>query len=419
MTDDTSSIWMKMKRRGRRTLNLGAIYREHTLLKHDAPTNDIPLQISRWRKQVLQWKAACRQGESVIIGDLNLDHQTWEDPTPDHRIMVDIVKNEIETTGFSQMIKGITRCWPHQRDSLVDHLWTDIPENIISTRNFVRSRSDHNVIAGNIRIKGIERGIQEIIKRKTVNFNLERYRDKLKSIHWEEILEMKDLERANLWFENKLNEVINSESPLVTVQNKKKIKNWITEETAKGFKIRDESREKARKSKQQVDWDVYKRNRNESTAAMRKDKKKYFSSLYNQLESRNDTKGMYRQVREQLGWREGGPPKALIVNGEKITAPRTLAQEMQKYYKQKIVNLMSTLPASRNSPLTVLQRTIDRWGQKARERPKMTLRKITISETLSYIKELGSSTSFGHDFIDAQSIKLGANYSGNPYKPSH
>ena len=47
-----------------------------------------------------QWKRAAKLGDTVVTGDLNLDQLRWQDPPQDHRVMVDMMKEQIETQGF-------------------------------------------------------------------------------------------------------------------------------------------------------------------------------------------------------------------------------------------------------------------------------------------------------------------------------
>ena len=46
-----------------------------------------------------------KDSKCVVIGDLNLDHHRWQNP--DHRVqkMVQITKDEIETSGFLPIVE--------------------------------------------------------------------------------------------------------------------------------------------------------------------------------------------------------------------------------------------------------------------------------------------------------------------------
>ena len=60
--------------------------------------------------------------------------------------MITDSKDILEANGFCQLVKDVTRCWLGQSDSLIDHVWSNEPNRIISVTNNVRSVGDHNVI---------------------------------------------------------------------------------------------------------------------------------------------------------------------------------------------------------------------------------------------------------------------------------
>ena len=63
------------------------------------------------------------------------------------------MKNEIESIGFTQLVQGITRAWKGQRDSSIDHIWTNQPARITNISNIVRAHGDHNLILADVKVK--------------------------------------------------------------------------------------------------------------------------------------------------------------------------------------------------------------------------------------------------------------------------
>ena len=229
MEDDLATVWLKIRRQGKKNLIVGAIYREFRQLQ---PLQTQPnligcplLQAARWERIIQQWIKASKLGEAVVTGDLNLDHMKWD--------------NQIETRGFKQVIEGHTRSWQGQTDSRLDHVWTDIPGAILSTRNVARTYSDHNFVCVNMRLKGQEQPNCVQMRRNWKNFSLSNYREKLKNLNWGDYYQIQDINAACLWLESRVQETLNSECPVGTVQTNKKHKSWISTETAEFFKIRD------------------------------------------------------------------------------------------------------------------------------------------------------------------------------------
>ena len=155
----------------------------------DAPD----LQDDRWRRTLKRWLKATRNSKSVVIGDFNLDYSQWFNPTNNLR-MIERTKVEIETVGFVQMVQNITRSWPGQADSLVDHLWTNDPERIINCSNIVRAGLDHNFISA-LKDRVIMKNY--IRTRCWKKMNIENVKEMAKSLQWDELLLSNDINIIN------------------------------------------------------------------------------------------------------------------------------------------------------------------------------------------------------------------------------
>ena len=124
------------------------------------------------------------------------------------------------------------------------------------------------------------------------------------------------------------------------------------------------------------------------------------------MEKEPDTKKLYKAVKQQLGWNGAGPPQSLVVNGARISAPKPLANAMVNYYSEKINKLMESLPRNRGSPFEVLEAALERWVAHKLRQPLFELVKTNESEILEILKNMGDSSAFGHNFIDAKTMKL-------------
>ena len=92
------------------------------LLRQNTPNipDDKDTQTGRWAQFIQQCSEASQQADCIIMGDTNLDHKKWNAPDNFHEDMVNLVKNNLETQGFLQLVQGPTRFWPQQTDSLID-----------------------------------------------------------------------------------------------------------------------------------------------------------------------------------------------------------------------------------------------------------------------------------------------------------
>ena len=148
MNNNIASIWLKMSAKGRKTVHLGAVYREHKWIRQPEPNNSgqIDNQNKRWKQFLDQWVAASARADTLVIGDTNIDYNKWASPDNEHTAMTDMMKSRIETLGFQQIVQGDTRFSPNAANYLIDQCWTHTPARILLAKNHDIALSDHNMI---------------------------------------------------------------------------------------------------------------------------------------------------------------------------------------------------------------------------------------------------------------------------------
>ena len=215
-----AAIWMKITSKGRRSLNLGFVYREHQYIWEQNPTNSVaPVQQQmRWNMFVENWKNIARNADVALLGDLNLDHLTWDQPDHSHTRMIDKIKTDIETLGFNQMVEGVTRTWPGQPDTNLDHCWLNTPWRLIAYRNTERAFSDHNLIWVNLHMKYKVTNSHEFTRRDRTEINVNEYKNRIAQIDWTDFDNCENLEVLNDIFEKNILEVLDALAPLKTSQ---------------------------------------------------------------------------------------------------------------------------------------------------------------------------------------------------------
>ena len=406
MDDSVASIWLKIKRRGCKTVTLGGVYREHSLLLQGYPntSNDPGAQTLRWKRFVDQWRAASTNTDCFVLGDTNLDMFKWTAPDFIHEDMVTYTKDEIQTLNFSQVIVGATRSWPGAEDSLLDQCWTNCPERIISKRNIVRAVGDHNVIEVIVRMKGKDSSAHETRKRHWKNFNLDSYRQGALSIQWEDLYKIKNLDVAQHWMEEKLGQLLDSVAPWKSIQPRRNYRNWIAPDTKLLMKDRDTIRELARTTKSAEHWKHYRTIRNTCNKKVKQDRIQHFKTRFEDMEQTKDTKGTYKLMKQQAGWSTGSTPLKFQMDGRSVTAPQELADLQIEHYQTKIKLLLDGLPTSLEDPLEHLEKALEKW-EHTNNRLVFKLKPTTEMEVLKSLKEIGNSSSCGLDGQDATTLK--------------
>ena len=408
MDDKISSVWMKISGRGVKTLHIGAIYREHTILQQPIPTDSETCQLERWKHFIRQWKKANQSADCIILGDTNLDHLKWGSPDQINLNMVNLVKDQIEPLGYQQLVIGATRFWPSHRDSLLDQCWSNCINRILSVKNIPSGGSDHNLIEVKIKIKGKITSNKEVRKRIKKNWNNETYKTMIENIDWTELYASTEVSKSYGIFSENVRAVLDHLAPMRNIQLRKIFVSWISDNTKQLMKTRDSLRETACRTQLQTDWSKYKISKNLCIKNLKIDKNEHFKKVYTKMEKEKNVSAMYKTTKNQLGWMSAGTPDSFWLEGQRIRSPEKLANLQLDHFNKKIESLLSSIPNNRNDPLRLLKTAFLRWGTNSDNRPQFKLEMITESKTVDLLKQLGNSKSFGIDEIDAESLKLAA-----------
>ena len=315
-----------------------------------------------------------------------------------------MVKDQVEILGFCQLVEKVTRAWPGQPASIVDHVWTNSPTNIISVSNCVRGSSDHNVLSVILRTRDRREHVHDIWRRDRRKFNLNDFREKIKNIDWGNFYQCRDINLLNDKFVEKVGGILVKTAPRKSYQFRIFLKNWITPELKDQMRSRDQKREQARITGDKKIWNEYRLERNKCTKNLKNVKNEYLNNIFEKLDSENDTKNIFNVTRKLLNWKNGGPPQNFLIQGKLIRRPDELATHQMNYFTEQVKNLISRLPASTTNPLKWLAEAELKWkGRGTFE--SFSFKEISLNETISLISKLGNSTSSGIDHIDALAIK--------------
>ena len=177
---------------------------------------------------------------------------------------------------------------------------------------------------------------------------------------------------------------------------------------------RDNMRENARMADCQEIWKSHRKIKNKCTKMLKQKKVAYFSTLYKSFEQKNDAKNIFGLTNDILSWQSNtGSPTCLIEDGKMTKKPGEIANILANHFSGKIKKILSKMVKTNRDPLEYLKRALERW-ERRNDLPELEIREVTISETLKNISELGNSTAFGRDYLDAKSLKYAADYLAGP-----
>ena len=118
-----------------------------------------------------------------------------------------------------------------------------------------------------------------------------------------------------------------------------------------------------------------------------------------------DSSKLYSYTRQLLGWKSSGAPTSFNVGGVTISKQNDIANVQAKYYFDKIEKIKSKLPLVRSDPLKYLKLAFEQWVPPGRI-PTFNVKNVTEGEVVEMLKNHKNSHAYGHDKIDAATVRL-------------
>ena len=219
-------------------------------------------------RDVLQ-SASAENKELIVTGDFNCDFLV-KSCSKETRELKEIFRN----FGLTQLIEKATRT-AKESSTLLDLFASNSPGNIILTNVVASSLSDHDMLIAVRKINACKLPPRTIECRNYAKYNSSAFCDDLRDIPWDVVLKERNVNTAwSNWEELFLN-VCDRFAPY-----KRKIVRgvkcpWLTGETKKLMNQRDSFLRKARRSGAEVDWNAYRRLRNQVSNKTKNEKRHY------------------------------------------------------------------------------------------------------------------------------------------------
>ena len=156
-------------------------------------------------------------GDTVVLGDLNVDFLKWDNPLPRQVDLVNCMKDRLEMGGFGQMVRGWTRADQGGARTLIDHIWLNNPLRHVSTSNTLSGASDHNFLDLVIRNKQCHVPQSTFSFRDRMGMDTQGYLDNLRAVDWEPIYLLDNIDLINDFIVNAVKEAVDKYAPLRTI----------------------------------------------------------------------------------------------------------------------------------------------------------------------------------------------------------
>ena len=388
-------------------------------------------QALRWREWLIKREPVFNSTREVwLLGDINLDIS--KQPAFGTRRLLEDVQTYLTDKGWSQLIKGPTR-YEHtvrgEKESMLDLIFTNMPEKIARSGKTMCSSSDHALIWMHRMTKALEKSPKKTLKRSFKNYQEADLKLVAEMTDWgtgeqeleggtvgltEQEVKEKELEAKVMKLENNIRECMQVVAPMKIISLKKKKAAWITDEILEQRRYRERLRAKARRSNKEQDFKKWKDVRKLVARLVKDGKKKHLETgLYDQL---SNSASAWRGIKSHLGWDTQVGPEALVVkrkegkvNLEKLlNKPSEVAEEMVRQYEAKNEEVKEAIGPPVIDYLARLRRlTAGNCG-------KFDFIEVTEKDVKEAIKKVDDKESFGVDQISYGCLKKLIDYVTHP-----
>lgn len=192
----------------------------------------------------------------------------------------------LDTFGLYQIIDAPTRV-THNTFSLIDLILVDNADSVQDCGVIECDLSDHYAVFCTI---GVNRTIHMPRFHRYRNFkhfNMQAFECNLRSIGWEQIYEIKNVDDKLEFLVEHIVNLFDFHAPFITSRFSKPHSPWITDTIKVMMSIRDNALKRHKRSKLDAHWTFYKEMRNLTTSAIKREKKAYFEFKLKNLSPRN------------------------------------------------------------------------------------------------------------------------------------
>lgn len=271
-------------------------------------------------------KAVDAEGkETLVVGDINCDlANTSIDP------LRSTVMFLYDTYQFRQLITEYTRVTDRSK-TLIDHLLTNEPQNLVASGVIQIGISDHYLIYGVRKFHTSKSNPKFIESRNMKHFDPQLFIHDLKQAHWD-LLEISDdpNDMVCTW-ESLFLEVLDIHAPLRKRRVKNKPANWLTPTIRQLMHQRDHFKKQAVRNGSKATYETYKATRNKVNIAIKKAKVDYVTGEVDN--DRGDSSRTWKAINMLLGRKSKvSGITELKVDDSTITNPLLISETFNEHF---------------------------------------------------------------------------------------
>ena len=346
------------------------------------------------------------QGKSLfIMGDINVDLLKCTTP----------VSDIIDVFGMKNLIKGPTCFKSISNPTLVDVIITDSWKRISKCENISNGISDfHNIVCAATRMYAPETKLRKITYRSYKNFSDKDFTNELNAapFHVANIFDNVD---DMLWYHNTLlTDIINAHAPLKQKAIKGNQIPYMNSELRKAINAKNMLRRKFNKSKCNVNWEIFRQQRNKVTSLKRRALHEYFSK---RCDEKTNSKAFWETVKPFMTNKDPSTSSniTLLDNGKVITDNKSVCNIFNKFFINVANDLSEDGMVNMCDPVEKIIQCYDdhpsikQIKENISHLDQFEFKTVNQSDVLKKMKHIKTKKAPGYDNIPPKLVKMGAN----------
>ena len=343
--------------------------------------------------------------EIILLGDTNCDlAKKSTDQAPDN--YAKHISSLYELFSFKQLIEEPTRV-TLDTATVIDHVATTCPRNIIKSGMLEVSLSDHYMVYCIRKFNGaVEKGHKKIKTRKMKNFNEEAFLADVSGIRLEQMLtETDDINLLINYWSEMFSLIIEKHAPLIEMRVSEKYCPWIDKDLRDLMRTKDKLKKSAVKGKSPILMDSYRQIHNKVNALNVQLKKQHYTNRISAC--KGNMKESWKAMNELLNKRsKSSSIDCLKESGTETRNKKDVSNAMNNFFCTIGRDLADKIQLAAN-PLLSGEYVVNK------DKAKFNFKTIELKDIRDAFAKVKTTKSFGVNNISSYFLKLALPYIEN------
>ena len=418
--DVVQSVWLKGGFKNSKQVYYCHAYREHSSSLGGSLRSQrqyLARFLNQW-EEGLNHSGPAEPNEVHVVGDMNIDVLEGKWLRPDYHLvsLSQQLQSICNANNFSQLVTEPTRSQFNSirgttEISCIDHVYTNYKYRCSKVNVEAFGGSDHDLLFYTRFSKDPPAPAKTIRKRTYKKFNTDNFLSDLRQCDWSPVYFSQDVDNSTAEFTKIFKSVLDEHAPWIVFQQRKRFVPWITDETEKMMKKRNEWKQVALKQARDgqdstLAWAEFKILRNQINNRRKFEEKAFKKEkIGKSLHCPQET---WKAAKDFMDWDKSScPPSQLSVNGKLVTKASNIASEMNHFFIEKVRLIregISYIPNRFTKCMEIMRS----------KRCNLSMQHVSVSKVNRLLKNLKNSKSTSTDDLDNFSVKIAGHVIDEP-----